>query len=100
MHSPTNHAADTDGDINIVALWLQADRVRWMAGILAGLFAGLVALAFAGILAAMNGMEFLFPVKLMGTTVMGAVATESGFHLGALFFGLLVFEVVSAFWGF
>jgi hypothetical protein len=87
-------------DINLVALWLDADKVRFAAGIAAGLFAGLVALAFAGVLAAAGGMEFTFPTKLMGTWIVGASGTEVGANLGHVLAGVAVVEVLSAFWGF
>lgn len=87
-------------DINLVATWLEADKVRWAAGIAAGLFAGLVALGFAGILAMAGGMEFWFPVKLMGTAIIGPYATELGPNFSGIFAGLVLVEVLGAFWGF
>jgi hypothetical protein len=87
-------------DIDLVATWLVADKTRWAAGIAAGLFAGLVALAFAGVLAIAGGTEFWFPVKLMGTWVTGPSGTEFGPHLGNIFAGLVIVELLSTFWGF
>jgi hypothetical protein len=99
-----NHAQASQGlppeDIDLVATWLVADKSRWIAGIAAGLFAGLVALGFAGVLAVAGGMEFLFPTKLMGSTILGPSATELGAHLSAVLVGLLFTEVLAAFWGF
>jgi hypothetical protein len=96
MHSPT----DTDGDINLVEGWLKADPKRWLAGVLAGLFAALIAIAVAGIISVVGGMEFLFPVKLMATWVLGASATELGMHLGAIAVGFGVIGAICGFWGF
>jgi hypothetical protein len=87
-------------DVNLVETWLQADKVRWAAGIFAGLFAGIVALGFAGVLASAGGMEFLFPVKLMGTAIVGASATEYGPNPSGVIAGLLLVEALAAFWGF
>ena len=87
-------------DINLVATWLVADKTRWAAGILAGLFAGVVALAFAGVMAAASGSEFLYPIKLMATPVLGYDATDLRSGAGSVIVGLALFEIVSAFWGF
>lgn len=87
-------------DIDMIATWLVADKVRWLAGIAAGLFAGVVALGFAGVLATAGGMEFWFPVKLMGTWIVGSAGTEIGPNYGNIFAGLVVVEALAAFWGF
>lgn len=86
-------------DTDIVAGWLIADKTRWIAGVMAGLFAGLVALGFAGVLAIAGGLEFWFPIKIMGSWILGASATELGFKLGAIIAGLVIVEALSAFWG-
>jgi hypothetical protein len=86
-------------DIDLVAPWLVADKVRWIAGIAAGLFAGIVALGFAGVLASAGGMEFWFPTKLMGTWIVGAAATEIGPNSSGVLAGLVVVEALAAFWG-
>jgi hypothetical protein len=88
-----------EGDVNLVAIWLRKDPVRWVAGAMAGLFAGMAALIFAGILASLNGLEFLFPMKIAALPFLGNSATSTGTHLGAIIIGLLTFELVAAFWG-
>lgn len=99
-HGSLNNQGLPPEDIDLVATWLVADKTRWVAGILAGLFAGVIALAFAGVLAAASGMEFLYPVKLMGTPILGFDATDTRSGFGAVLVGFLLFEAVSAFWGF
>jgi hypothetical protein len=98
MHSPTDSTATEE--FNLVETWLRVDRVRWIAGVMAGLFAGLVAIGLGGVLAAVSGLEFWFPIKLMATIVLGAQATEVGMILPAILTGLVVFEALCAFWGF
>lgn len=99
-----NHAQSSHGlppeDIDLVATWLVADKTRWIAGVAAGLFAGLVALSFAGVLALTGGMEFLFPVKLMASAILGPYATELGAHPRAVIAGLVFTEALAALWGF
>jgi hypothetical protein len=99
-----NHAQSSHGlppeDIDLVATWLVADKARWMAGIAAGLLAGLLAMGFAGVLSVAGGMEFTFPLKLMGSAILGPHATELGPNLGAVITGLLLVEALAAFWGF
>ena len=87
-------------DIDMVATWLQADRTRWMAGVITGAIAGCIALIVAGILAVMNGSEFVYPIKLMATMVLGFEATDLTAGLSTLVVGFLVFEAITAFWGF
>jgi hypothetical protein len=99
QHAPTSHDLPPE-DIDLVATWLVTDKARWAAGVAAGLFAGLLAMGFAGVLAVAGGMEFMFPVKLMGTAIVGPSATELGAHLGAVLAGLVVVEALAAFWGF
>lgn len=87
-------------EVNLVDLWLRKDPVRWMAGVLAGIFAGLVGLAVAMVFAQASGMDPWFPVKLMGTPILGPAATEYGMNLTSILAGLFFFELVAAFWGF
>lgn len=98
-HANTPGTQDIE-EVNLVALWLDFDRTRWVAGVLAGLFAGIVAIAVAMLLSVVGGGEVWFPVKLMATPILGAGATEYGFKLGALIVGFLFIEVLCAFWGF
>lgn len=87
-------------DMNMVELWLRRDTTRWMAGIAAGLLAGMVAMIFAMVLSAIGGAQLLFPAKLMATIVLGAQATEYAAGFGTVLVGLVLFEVICAFFGF
>ena len=103
MQSTTTHTTHHDlppEDINLVATWLVADRVRWMAGIAAGLFAGVMALVIAGVMSTAAGMQFLYPFKLAATPFLGWEATDYAAGMGTVLVGFLGFEAVSAFWGF
>ncbi len=97
MHT-TQHADAHDMDI--VALWLRADKVRWTAGILAGLFAGAVALAFAGIIAKVGGFDVLFPARLFGGIVLGSGATNTATGMGSAVVGFMVVEFICVVFGF
>lgn len=93
----TTHAHDDDMDL--VATWLKKDPTRWTAGALGGFTAGLVMMIVAGMFAILGGKEFLFPVKFAAVPVLGATATEFGFHIGALLTGFIVHSVISMFLG-
>ena len=97
MQSPTETAAE---DFNLVEAWLTRDTTRWIAGVMAGLFAGLVALGLGMVMSAVSGMEIWFPIKLMATIILGSTATELGPQLGAILVGFVLFEAICAFWGF
>jgi hypothetical protein len=85
---------------NLVEIWLRRDPIRWVAGILAGLLAGAVAMLVAMLLtSATHSFEPTFPMKLMGTIVMGASATEIGQTEG-MWAGFIVIQMLCAFWGF
>jgi len=85
---------------NLVEIWLRRDPTRWFAGALAGLFAGAVAmLVSVGITSSFSNYEPWFPIKLMGTIALGASSTEIGQSQGIIA-GILVFEILSLFWGF
>ena len=88
-----------DEDFNLVELWLRTDPRRWIAGALAGAFAGAVALALAMVMSAMSGREFWYAPKLLGTILLGAFATETGPHFGAILAGIVVMEAICVFWG-
>jgi vacuolar-type H+-ATPase subunit I/STV1 len=87
-------------DIDLVATWLDADRVRFAAGISAGLLAGILALAVAGVMSVAGGQQFTYPAKLMATFLLGWDATDLNAGIGTVLTGFVIFEVVSAFWGF
>ncbi|HUP57694.1 MAG TPA: hypothetical protein VM598_09600 [Bdellovibrionota bacterium] len=94
----TQHPADYDMDI--VALWLRKDRTRWVAGILSGLFAGAVALAFAGIIAKVAGFDILFPARLMGGILLGPPSTDTATGMGSALVGFVVLELICVIFGF
>jgi hypothetical protein len=81
-------------EYNLVEMWLRKDPIRWIAGALAGLLAGVVAMGVAVFIASSVGLEPLFPVKLMGTILLGPSATEIGIDQGAIV-GALIIESLS-----
>ena len=85
-------------EYNLVEMWLRKDPVRWIAGGLAGVLAGGVAAGVAMILAKMAGFEGSFPIKLIGTILLGAQATEIGNATGFLTGGI-TFEGLCFFLG-
>jgi hypothetical protein len=89
-----------DNDLDMVVHWLRVDPKRWIAGIVGGFFAGVVALVVAAIVAEVNGLHFLFPVKLFGGILLGAGATDTTSAIGAVIAGLLIFEAICGFFGF
>lgn len=86
-------------EYNLVEFWLRRDPVRWFSGILGGFLAGAVAIGLAMVLASVYEYEIWFPVKLMGTVLLGPVATDSLPSQKAILAGILVFEGISVFWG-
>jgi hypothetical protein len=92
-------AEDLANDVNVVALWTSVDKVRWAAGVVSGWIAGAIAMGVAGIVASSHGFEFLFPVKLLGTCLLGSSATAYG-NTSGLIAGLVVTGFISGLWGF
>ncbi len=86
-------------DSNLVDKWLRFDPVRWVSGIISGVFAGFVAAGVASIVAKSMGLGSLFPLKYMALPVLGAGALESGFHLSAVIAGAAVLMSICGFWG-
>jgi hypothetical protein len=85
-------------DTNLVELWIKRDNIRLVAGFLAGVFAAACAAIVGGIIASAHGMEFFFPVKLLGTVLLGPDATEYSYAPG-LGAGLAVLGFICVFWG-
>lgn len=85
-------------EYNLVEIWLRRDPIRWLSGVLGGLVAGVFAMLAGMWVATSHGMEASFPLKLLGTTVLGASATELQQVQGA-FVGLIVLEFICVFWG-
>lgn len=92
------HLEDSE-DINLVEVWLQRNPKNWIAGILGGLVAATLATIVAGLLATTSGMEFLFPIKLMATPIVGPEATEYASGLPTLIAGALFIGFLGGFWG-
>lgn len=86
-------------DQNLVEIWLRRDPVRWIAGAIAGLIAGVIAILVAGWVASLYQFEFWFPVKLLGTILLGPSATELGTHRGGILAGGVIFEGLGLFLG-
>ena len=85
-------------EYNLVEIWLRRDPIRWLAGVLGGLVAGVIAMLVGMFIATSVGMEATFPIKLLGTTVLGASSTELNQIQGAVV-GFLVLEFICVFWG-
>jgi len=86
-------------EYNLVEVWLRRDPARWIAGVLGGIFACAVAMGLAGLIAQSTGHEFLFPVKLMGTIVLGSAATEVGSNMDSVIAGGAVVGAICVFFG-
>ncbi len=86
--------------MNLVSQWSRVDPTRWIAGVLAGVLAMVIAMVLAGIFSTAGGMDFLFPVKLMATPILGSSATEFAAGAGAVIVGGLVVALIGGFWGF
>ena len=99
MNTPTANEYPQDNDINLVALWTSVDKVRWAAGIVSGAIAGAIAMAVGGVISVSHGLEFIFPVKLMGTVLLGNTATAYGNSAGFVA-GVVVMGFLSMLWGF
>jgi hypothetical protein len=99
MNTSSVHEYPQDNDINLVAMWTSVDKVRWAAGIVSGAIAGAIAMIVGGILSTAHGMEFVFPVKLLGTALLGNTATAYGNTAGFVA-GLVVVGFISMLWGF
>lgn len=78
----THGHQDTEGDINLVEIWLRRDPTRWIAGALAGVFSGLVACAFGMLLALLFGSDVWYPAKALASPILGPEAMNFGIHAG------------------
>ena len=83
---------------NLVENWLRRDPVRWISGGLAGLLAAIAAICLAMILSYCSGLQSWLPLKLVGTILMGPVATDVDLAQGAISGGILL-ALVSVFLG-
>ena len=97
--SSSSPVLSDENDLDLVKVWLQTDPLRWIAGILGGLVAAALACLVAGLLARAHGMEFLFPVKLMATPIVGSAATEYTAPFSSILAGAIFIAVIGAFWG-
>ena len=94
MQEKSKSILPEDGDFNLVALWLKFDLPRLIAGLLAGLFAGVVMAIAAGVFAKLGGEEFLYPVKIAASPILGLEATAYGMNLGPIILGFIVHETI------
>ena len=99
MNSQVNTQVDDGNDINVVALWTSVDIPRWIAGIIAGAIAAVISMCVGGVISTAHGFEFLFPVKLLGTPLLGNSATAYGNSQGVMA-GVVVVGFITMFWGF
>lgn len=81
-----------ENDMNLVALWLRKDPLRWLAGAMGGIFAGTLMLLFAMGLAYISGVEVWFPIKVAALPFLGSSATEIGLNPTSILYGLLFSE--------
>ena len=80
-------------EYNLVEIWLRRDPVRWFSGVLAGLLAGAVAMGLGMMLAVNAGLETWFPIKLVGTILIGPSATGLGAQYAS---GIIAGAAISA----
>lgn len=93
------NAEDLANDVNMVSLWLTPDKTRWVSGIISGWIAAAIAMCVGGIISVAHDLQFVFPVKLMGTVLLGRSATDYTSSSGFLA-GLIVVGFILGFWGF
>lgn len=67
------------------------------SGALAGIIGGVIMAMFVMIVAAVKGMGFLMPLKLIGATLFGKDAMADG--VGVLLVGLMIHMIASIGWG-
>src|SRR4051812_26042504 len=84
---------------NLVENWLRRDPIRWISGALAGLFAAIVTMGVAMILSAASGYQTSFPLKLIGTIVLGPDSTDMTYSRGVLI-GAVLLILLCVFLGF
>ncbi len=88
-----------DDDMNLVELWLRKDRKRWIAGLMAGLFAGLVAIGFSMILAVVSGNNVMLPIQIGAMPFLGYEAGDHAAGATTLIVGLVALEFLAGFLG-
>ena len=86
-------------EYNLVEVWLRFDPRRWIAGVLAGLLASAVAMGVGMIISVNAGMDLWFPVKLVGSIILGPSATNTQLSSGIIA-GAALTAVACSFWGF
>lgn len=86
-------------EYNLVEMWLRKDPLRWISGALAGLLAAAIAMGVAMLIAQAGGHELWFPVKLMGSILLGSSATDIDSSAGIMAGGLFI-EGLGALLGF
>lgn len=86
-------------DHDIVAIWLRKDRVRWIAGAMAGIFASCMMLVFTMALAALSGRDLWFAAKLPAIIVLGGQAMEYGWNTKSVLTGVVLLDLLCAFLG-
>lgn len=89
----------SEGDPNLVEMWVRKDPSRWIAGAMAGIFAAGVMVLFAMMLSTFGSMDMLAPIKVPAVPFLGAEAMRVGVHLPAIAVGATVLLLLSAFLG-
>lgn len=92
-------AQNTEGEVNLVEIWLRKDPVRWVAGAVGGCFAGICALVFAMVLSTLNGMDLWYPAKVPAIPFMGAEAMNVDAGGSVIVIGVVAFLALCVFLG-
>lgn len=96
------HESNTCNDENqpsLTDLWLKADPIRWVAGLMAGVFATVIMMIATMGLCVLFGKEAWFVIKFMATPFLGYAATDAGFHLLPILMGFVLLTALFGFWG-
>lgn len=87
-----------EGEHNLVELLCNFRAVRLRAGVLAGIFAGIMMLAFGMIYCAVKGIDITAPFKIAALPILGNAAMAYGSMTG-IAVGLAAFFAYSIFFG-
>ena len=86
------------GEYNFLDTWMTFNGRRWLAGVMAGIFAGLAMVIFGSIICASKGVDVTFPAKVGALPWLGAECLEFG-SVKAIVIGLLSHLSLSALLG-
>ena len=89
----------SEGDPNLVEMWVRKEPGRWVAGAVAGVFAAVLMLLFAMVVCSFGHMDVMAPLKVPAVPFLGAEAMRVGMHMGAIAVGLIALFTFTAFLG-